>query len=172
MDRLWAPWRMEYIKNPGKTDDNFIARCDRESDDRRNLVVYRTELSIVMLNRFPYNNGHVLVAPRRVVPELEGLKDTELLDLQQQIRKTAGVLKKLLGCQGCNIGINLGKAAGAGLPQHLHWHIVPRWTGDSNFMTLVGETRVIIASLDELWLGLRKELGLPVDLPPPDSLKA
>jgi ATP adenylyltransferase len=162
MDRLWAPWRMAYIKNPGKPDDNFIALCDKESTDRENLVVLRTDLSIVLLNRYPYNNGHLLVAPRRAVADFTQMTDAELMDTQKVLRDMVAALQKLLKCEGCNIGLNLGRAAGAGLPQHLHWHIVPRWNGDTNFMTTVGDNRVIIESLDELWLQLRTALSLPV----------
>jgi ATP adenylyltransferase len=162
MDRLWAPWRMAYIKNPGKSDENFITRCDKETKDRENLVVLRTDLSIVLLNRYPYNNGHLLVAPRREVADFGHMTDAELLDCQRVLRDMIGALTKLLKCEGCNVGLNLGKAAGAGLPQHLHWHIVPRWNGDTNFMTTVGDARVIIESLDEMWLQLRRALNLPV----------
>lgn len=162
MDRLWAPWRMAYIKNPGKADDNFIARCDKETKDRENLVVLRTDLSIVLLNRYPYNNGHLLVAPRRVVADLAHLTDAEMLDSHKVLRDMVVALTKLVKPEGCNIGLNLGKAAGAGLPQHMHWHIVPRWNGDTNFMTTVADARVIIESLDEMWLQLRTTLNLPV----------
>ena len=161
MDRLWAPWRKEYIKNPTPAGDNFITRCDKETNDRQNLVILRTELSIVLLNRFPYNNGHLLVAPRREVADLAGLTDAEVLDCQKLLKDLVKALTELVQCQGFNVGLNLGRAAGAGLPQPLHWHIVPRWNGDTNFMTLIADSRVIIESLDEMWLQLRTHLKLP-----------
>lgn len=159
MNRLWAPWRMPYIKkNSTEPTDNFIARVDKSNDDRENLVVTRTKHSIVILNRYPYANGHLLVAPRRVTADFIDLNDEELLDIQKTIRSMLGLLTKILHFHGANVGINLGKAAGAGLPQHLHWHIVPRWHGDSNFMVALNDTKVLIQSLDELWLQLCKRL--------------
>lgn len=152
MDQLWAPWRMAYVaKDDKKRSDDFIAFADLDSNDRENLVVYRSRWSIVILNRFPYNNGHLLVAPRRAVAELEQMTDVEMLDCQRVLRHLLGILRQLMNPDGFNVGLNLGRAAGAGLPQHLHWHIVPRWNGDTNFMTLMTDTRVIVQSLDELW---------------------
>lgn len=163
MDRLWAPWRLKYIQlSKGTPAGDFLARCDQEEADRENLVVCRSELSIVMLNRYPYNNGHLLVAPRRVVAELSQMSDAELLDAQRQIQRMLDALRATMNPDGFNIGLNLGRAAGAGLPEHLHWHIVPRWNGDTNFMTLVDDVRVIVESLDEVWLRLRTALGMDV----------
>lgn len=161
MDRLWAPWRLSYVAvNDKKPLDDFIAFGDKDANDRDNLVVMRTELSIVILNRFPYSNGHVLVAPRRAVAELTDATDAELLDCQKVIQQVMGAMRAFLRPDGFNIGLNLGRAAGAGLPGHLHWHVVPRWDGDTNFMTLMADARVIVQSLDELWLQLRHALGL------------
>jgi ATP adenylyltransferase len=160
LDRLWAPWRMQYIAagpQPGPRD--FIAAYDQATNDRENLVILRTNHTIVILNRFPYNNGHLLIAPRRAVAELRDLSDAELLDSQQVLCRCIDVLQSLMKPDGFNVGLNLGKAAGAGLPEHLHWHVVPRWNGDINFMTVCSETRVIVQSLDELWVILRKGLG-------------
>jgi ATP adenylyltransferase len=154
---------MQYIAGEKTGPEDFIQFGDQDSNDRANLVLLRTDLSIVILNRFPYNNGHLLVAPRRAVAEIEEMTDAELLDCQQVLAKMVTALRSLMRPQGFNIGLNLGRAAGAGLPQHLHWHIVPRWSGDVNYMTVVGDTRVIVQSLDELWLLLRKELGLAVE---------
>jgi ATP adenylyltransferase len=164
-DRLWAPWRMEYIAQGGepKGPRNFIAFADGDTNDRTNLVVLRTDRSIVILNRFPYNNGHLLVAPRRTAAELHELSGDELLDLQTTLAKMIGVLRQTMKPDGFNVGLNLGRAAGAGLPEHLHWHVVPRWNGDVNFMTACGDARVIVQSLDELWLTLRRGLGLAVE---------
>lgn len=162
MDRLWAPWRAKYVdgSNPLPKGD-FLARVDADSADRENLVVDRTEWSIIVLNRFPYSNGHLLVAPRRAVAEIHELTDEEMLDNQRQIARMTRALTEFLRPDGFNVGLNLGRAAGAGLPEHLHWHIVPRWNGDTNFMTLMDDVRVIVQSLDEVWLRLRQSLGLP-----------
>jgi ATP adenylyltransferase len=161
MEQLWAPWRLSYVATADKKPiGDFIAAGDQSDDDRANLVVLRTELSIVILNRYPYNNGHLLVAPRRAVAELDDMTDAELLDSQLVIRQVIGAMRTFLRPDGFNVGLNLGRAAGAGLPGHLHWHVVPRWSGDTNFMTLMSDVRVIVQSLDELWLRLRQALKL------------
>lgn len=164
MDQLWAPWRLSYVSSGDKKPTgDFIALGDQGTDDRENLVVDRTEQTIVLLNRFPYNNGHLLVAPRRAVAELEAMTEAELLDGQRVIGRMIVVLRALVQPDGFNVGLNLGRAAGAGLPQHLHWHVVPRWNGDTNFMTLVADVRVIVQSLDDMWVRLRQALGLSVE---------
>jgi ATP adenylyltransferase len=165
MDRLWAPWRLSYVKEADRPNEtprprDFIHYGDQDANDRDNLVVLRTELSIVILNRYPYNNGHLLVAPRRPVAELSEMTDAELLDCQKVICRLIEAQRKFMRADGFNVGLNLGRAAGAGLPEHLHWHIVPRWSGDTNFMTLMSDVRVIVQALDELWLQLRAELGI------------
>lgn len=160
MDRLWAPWRLAYVaadNPPVKDDACFICRGVAGSDDRANLVVFRTELSVVVLNRFPYNNGHLLVCPRAHKATLAELDPLEMLDTQETLRRMIGVIDKLMHPQGYNIGVNLGLAAGAGVPGHLHWHIVPRWNGDTNFMPVLGETRVIVQSLEALYDLMRSE---------------
>lgn len=163
MDRLWAPWRLQYVENSqGIPKGDFIARSDAESADRENLVIDRSAHTIVMLNRFPYNNGHLLIAPRRAVAEIDQMTDEELLDTQRQIQRMVVALRKVVQPTGFNVGLNLGRSAGAGLPEHLHWHVVPRWDADVNFMTVVNDLRVIVQSLDEVWLRLRRELGLDV----------
>jgi len=160
VERLWAPWRMQYIANgPQNGPRDFISAYDAQSNDRENLVVLRTEFTIVILNRFPYNNGHLLVAPRRAVAELSELSESEILDSQRVLSRCIEILRQQMKPDGFNVGLNLGKAGGAGLPEHLHWHIVPRWVGDVNFMTVCSNARVIVQSLDELWLLLREALG-------------
>ncbi|MBY0457287.1 MAG: HIT domain-containing protein, partial [Gemmataceae bacterium] len=129
------------------------------ADDRANLVAFRTELSIVVLNRFPYNNGHLLVCPAAHKATLSDLSQEELLDLQLVMRKLIGVIEKRMNADGFNVGLNLGRAAGAGVPGHLHWHVVPRWNGDQNFMAVTGDTRVISQSLEVLYDLLAEELS-------------
>ena len=154
MDRLWAPWRLAYVAAdppPKPDDDCFICRGLREADDRKNLIVLRAPRSTVVLNRFPYNNGHLLVAPSSHKGQLGELDADELLEVMETLRRSVAVLTDLMKPDGFNVGLNLGKAAGAGLPGHLHWHVVPRWNGDTNFMPVCSDTRVIVQSLDALY---------------------
>jgi ATP adenylyltransferase len=124
------------------------------SADRQNLIVGRTELSVVMLNRYPYNNGHLLVAPVLHKGRLDELEEAEHLDCQKTLARCIGLLERELRAEAFNIGLNLGRTAGAGLPGHLHWHIVPRWNGDTNFMATMAGIRVIPQALDALWEAL------------------
>lgn len=163
MDRLWAPWRLAYVTQPSAApkpvgEDCFICRGLAESDDRANLIALRTARSCVILNRFPYNNGHLLVAPRAHLGRLDELPDDVALDLQLLLRDLTGALQRRMNADGFNVGLNLGRVAGAGLPGHLHWHIVPRWNGDTNFMPVLTDTKVIVQSLDALWELLQDEL--------------
>lgn len=127
-------------------------------DDRQRLVVERGVHTLTVLNRYPYNNGHVLVAPQRHCARLSELGDELQLELQQTITRTVGILEKVMHPQGFNIGLNIGQAAGAGLPGHLHWHIVPRWIGDTNFMPTIAGVHTIPQALDALWELITKEL--------------
>jgi ATP adenylyltransferase len=154
MDQLWAPWRLEYVAAPPKSPHEpecFICRGLRESDDRANLIVLRNARSAVVLNRFPYNNGHLLVAPLAHKGQLSELAAEELLDLQLVLRQMVDLLSQAMKPDGYNVGLNLGKVAGAGLPGHLHWHIVPRWNGDTNFMPVLADVKVMPQSLDALY---------------------
>ncbi|MFL5241634.1 MAG: HIT family protein [Gemmataceae bacterium] len=154
MDHLWAPWRQAYIsaaKPPEADDSCFLCQGLAEHDDRKNLIVLRNSLSVVVLNRFPYNNGHLLVAPRQHKGTLDELTSDETLELMKTVRGMVGILSDLMHPEGFNIGLNLGKAAGAGLPGHLHWHVVPRWNGDTNFMPVLSDTKVISQSLEALF---------------------
>lgn len=153
MDQLWAPWRLAYAKTlaPNQQDECFVCRGNREATDRENLIVHRSELSVVCLNKFPYNNGHLLVCPKAHKGQLEELTEAELLDSQLILRQMIAALRSTVSPDGFNVGLNLGKAAGAGLPGHLHWHIVPRWNGDTNFMPIFADVKVIVQSLDALW---------------------
>ena len=156
MKTLWAPWRMEYIR--GKKPAGCIFCHDEETvNDRQTFILLRTPLSIVMLNRYPYSNGHLLVAPRRHLASLEQLSDEETLDLFGMVKLSRKVLVAAASPEGFNIGINLGKAAGAGIEEHLHVHIVPRWNGDTNFMSVIADLRVmpenLLATYDALLPG-------------------
>jgi ATP adenylyltransferase len=162
VDPLWAPWRLNYVANPRPkpaADACFICDAIAATDDRGNYLVGRTEHAVVMLNKFPYNNGHLLVAPRQHLASPGELPDAVALELQQQIARFLAILGAIMSPDGFNIGLNLGRAAGAGLPGHLHWHIVPRWAGDTNFMPVLADTHVIVQSLDALYDRLTAALG-------------
>jgi ATP adenylyltransferase len=162
MDHLWAPWRLSYVaapKDPSQLEPCFICRGLTAEDDHNNLIVLRTPLSVVFLNRFPYNNGHLLISPRAHKARLDDLTPDELFETMETLRRLVRVLDSLLNPDGYNIGINLGAAAGAGVPGHLHWHVVPRWNGDTNFMPILADTKVIVQSLDALHCLLTERLN-------------
>ncbi|MGH2747373.1 MAG: HIT family protein, partial [Actinomycetota bacterium] len=146
MDRLWSPWRSRYVTEDTGDDVEcvFCAALEGEADMG---VLHRNERSFVILNAFPYNSGHVMVAPVRHVPDLGDLDEDEAHEIFDETRLTVAVLQEALSPQGFNIGINLGRVAGAGVPGHVHVHVVPRWGGDTNFMPVVGETKVLPESL-------------------------
>ncbi len=153
MDVLWAPWRMQYIVQCRDEGDGecFICAAVRADKDRDNLLLRRTRHSCVILNKFPYNNGHLLIAPLQHKAELHDLSDEETLDIMHTLQAMVELLRTTLSPHGFNIGLNLGRVAGAGLPGHLHWHVVPRWQGDTNFMPVVADTKVISQSLLALY---------------------
>lgn len=153
MENLWAPWRMTYILDEDKPGGCiFCLAADGKGAD--NLVLGVGRLTLVMMNKYPYNNGHLLVAPRRHLPSLEELTAEELADLLASVRLSVRALKQVMNPEGFNVGLNLGRVAGAGIEEHLHFHVVPRWGGDTNFMTVFGEVRVIpehiMATCDKL----------------------
>ncbi|MGA1980428.1 MAG: HIT domain-containing protein [Sedimentisphaerales bacterium] len=162
---LWAPWRVEYIQGLGKSSDCFICQdLEKPQDNDKNLVLWRSDRSIVVLNRFPYNNGHLLIAPARHIPDLEQASDEELLELTKLVRESKKALSLAIKPHGFNVGMNFGRCSGAGLPGHLHIHIVPRWEGDTNFMNVCTDTNVVSQSLTELLEQLKqisKEHNLP-----------
>lgn len=170
---LWAPWRLGYVQGHKEAPDAssaqlefapdadptcFLCQAVADPNDRQRHVVWRTDHSITVLNRYPYNNGHVLVAPCRHRARLDQLHPQEGADLMACITRLVGVLEEVLNAAGFNIGLNLGQAGGAGLPDHLHWHIVPRWRGDCNFMPSVAGVKVIPQALDALWDVLHRRL--------------
>ncbi len=162
---LWAPWRIEYIKSLAGENGCFI--CDylkTPERDTEHLVLWRTELSIVVFNRFPYNNGHLLIAPNRHIPDFSNAGDEEMLDIMKLTRDCQTVLDRAIKPQGFNVGMNFGRCAGAGLPEHMHVHIVPRWQGDTNYMHVCGDVDVISQSLGELYEQLR-QISLKENLP-------
>ncbi len=158
---LWAPWRMTYIERPttGKPGGDIFVDLPAQHDDAKNFILHRGKTAFVMLNAFPYTSGHLLVAPYRQTAELDGLDDTELLEVHQLIVMAIRWLRRAYNPQGFNVGVNMGAAAGAGIPVHIHWHIVPRWSGDTNFMTTVGQVRVMPQTLEETFARLREAVG-------------
>jgi ATP adenylyltransferase len=154
MEHLWAPWRLSYVASarpPAADDPCFICHGLADRDDRRHLIALRTPLSVVVLNRFPYNNGHLLIAPRAHKGRPEDLGPEEVLEVMSTLTRMIRLLDQLMHPEGYNIGLNLGRVAGAGLPGHLHWHVVPRWNGDTNFMPVLADTKVIAQALDALY---------------------
>jgi len=150
MDKLWAPWRIKYIQAK-KTKGCIFCQKTKQKKDKINYIVCRKKHAFSMLNIFPYNNGHVLIAPYRHVADLEKLTKDEKMEILDLINDTTKILRSKLKAQGFNIGANIGKVAGAGIDKHLHMHVVPRWDADTNFMPVLTQTKVISQSLDELY---------------------
>ncbi|MBI5904271.1 MAG: HIT domain-containing protein [Deltaproteobacteria bacterium] len=162
MDRMFSPWRFEYIRRAGGGGPDRCVFCAEETDlsDPERLLLGVYPSSVALMNRYPYNNGHVLVAPRRHVSDLWALSPEELRELFSLVSLGGRVLKETFGAEGMNVGLNLGKVAGAGIVDHLHVHLVPRWGGDTNFMTSVHETRVLPESLLDTRGRLAEAFGL------------
>ena len=156
MESLHAPWRIEYILTPkSERPTSLFTEIAHSSDDVANLLLVRDRTCYAVLNRYPYNGGHVMVVPYKQSPDLNGLTDEELADLWKLTRRCVNVLQQEMKCDGFNVGINLGKVAGAGIVEHLHVHIVPRWLGDTNFMPVLAGTSVVPQALTELAAQLR-----------------
>jgi ATP adenylyltransferase len=156
MQHLWAPWRMEFINAPKPSSCFFCeAAAADPATDPDHLVLARSDLSLVMLNRYPYNNGHLMIAPRAHLANLEELPATAAGDLMRLTQRSLRVLRQALSPQGFNLGINAGKIAGAGVADHVHQHVVPRWDGDTNFMPVVADTKVLNESLTVSYQQLR-----------------
>lgn len=149
MDNLWAPWRMRYIEKYEEKSDCIFCNKPALGDDKENLILYRGETSFIIMNKYPYNNGHLMIVPYRHLSDLNKLTETELLEINKLILKSYNALLKSVKPHGFNIGLNLGRVAGAGIDQHLHYHIVPRWNGDTNFMPVTGQTKVISQAIEE-----------------------
>lgn len=165
---LQAPWRLDYIRSlgpQGKADGCFLCDAASASPDafRERLILWKTDLSVVLLNRFPYANGHVLIAPRAHLAEWEELSTEQVTDIGVQTQHVLTLLRRAVSAQGFNVGMNLGRVAGAGVPGHLHQHVVPRWGGDVNYMAVIGEVKVIPQALSQLYDDLmqwKARLGL------------
>ena len=150
MKHLWAPWRMEYILKEKKEGCIFCEK-PKGNQDKKNYILYRGKFCFVILNAFPYNNGHLMIAPYDHIKNIEELKSETLIELMSLCQKSITVLKEKMNPRGFNIGINISKVAGAGILEHVHLHIVPRWEGDTNFMPVISDTRVIPQYLSETY---------------------
>ena len=157
MEHLWAPWRIRYIRAP-KDTGCFLCRKPQEADDAGNHLLIRDRTCFALLNTYPYNAGHLMVAPYKHTGTLDDLAAAELGDLMLLTRRCQQLLTTILKPEGFNVGINFGRVAGAGVEDHLHIHIVPRWNGDTNYMPVLGDVRVIPQALDELYSLLRQQL--------------
>jgi ATP adenylyltransferase len=156
MDYLWTPWRYQYITTAGKPAECIFCAAARATDDREPLVVHRGQRNFVILNRYPYTSGHVMIVPYQHAPSLEALDDETLGELIRLARESETHLRAIYQPEGLNLGINIGKSAGAGVVGHVHMHALPRWTGDTAFMTTVGETRLLPEDLEVTWQKLRR----------------
>jgi len=155
MDRLWAPWRMEYIRQGNAEEGCIFCTFPAEGCDREKLILERGEKAFIILNAFPYSNGHLMVTPFRHTGDLDDLEPDEMLEMMQLTRRAVNLLKASFRPDGFNIGINMGRAAGAGIADHVHIHVVPRWSGDTNFMAVLGDVRVIPESLVAVYAALK-----------------
>jgi ATP adenylyltransferase len=156
MDYLWTPWRYRYITQSGEPGECIFCAAAQACDDRERYVVHRATRNFVILNRFPYTNGHLMVVPYEHAGTLEDLHDETLVELMRLGRDAVRRLREIYRPEGLNLGMNLGQSAGAGIAGHVHLHVLPRWTGDTNFMTVTGETRVLPEDLEVTWEKLRR----------------
>ena len=163
MDSLHAPWRIDYILAPKSpaTDVSLFAAIAQSSEDERNLVIARDRSCYALLNSYPYTGGHILVVPYKQAADLHELSDEELTDLLRLVRRCQQALRQVMKPDGFNLGMNLGRCAGAGITEHLHLHIVPRWNGDTNFMPILAQTTVVPQALQALAAQLRHALQVP-----------
>ena len=158
MKRLWAPWRMEYILDEKKHGSCLFCHISqaKKANDRKNLILYRGKHCFVVLNKYPYNNGHLMVVPFFHTPTFDGLSDDVLFELMKTQKISVDVIRKAMNPDGFNLGLNFGKVAGAGMESHMHMHIVPRWTGDTDSMPIIAETRVMPEHLKKTYIKLSR----------------
>ncbi len=160
MENLHAPWRIEYILAPKRSEESDVfVNIANSSDDEENLIIFRDKTCYAVLNRYPYTGGHVLVVPYKKVPDFNGLNESELLELMLLTRRCQNAMTAVMKPDGFNIGVNLGKCAGAGVLGHVHIHIVPRWNGDTNFMPVIAGATVVPEALKEIGARLRAALA-------------
>ncbi len=158
MDKLWAPWRIGYILSDKKEDGCVFCNAFKSDNDEDRLVLFRSKHSFIIMNLYPYNAGHLMVVPNRHISSPTELKEEEQLDMFKLTNKCIEILKKVMNPDGFNVGMNLGRSAGAGIDDHIHIHIVPRWNGDTNFMPILADTKVVSESLKETYKKLKGAL--------------
>jgi ATP adenylyltransferase len=156
MDRIFTPWRYAYIKSASDAQGCLFCDVAGQKDDARNLIVHRGEHCFVILNAYPYTNGHVMIVPLQHTAELRKLDMPAAAEMMELSQRMESLLRKLYQPEGINLGMNIGKAAGAGIADHIHMHILPRWTADANFMSVVGETRVLPEALEMTWKRMKE----------------
>lgn len=160
METLYSPWRMAYISTAEKSQECIFCEFPKKNEDEAFLILHRGKTCFVILNAFPYNPGHLMVVPYRHIADYESLSDMELLEMHRLAGACIAALKENMAPHGFNMGINLGRIAGAGVDGHVHLHVVPRWSGDTNFTTVIGETRVLPEALSVTWTKLKKALSV------------
>ena len=155
MDNLWAPWRMQYVRAPKKnTEETFLKKFE-DGNDEDNLILFRGEHSFVCMNLYPYNNGHIMILPNNIVENPEELDDATQFEIMKIASLSMKIIREKMNAEGFNFGANIGASAGAGIAEHLHFHIVPRWKGDTNFMPVIGNTKVHVQGLNDTYVILR-----------------
>ena len=155
MDNLWAPWRMQYVRAPKKNNGETFLKKLEDGNDEENLVLFRGEHSFVCMNLYPYNNGHIMILPNNIVEKPEELDDVTQFEIMKIASLSMKIIREKMNAEGFNFGANIGASAGAGIAEHLHYHIVPRWKGDTNFMPVIGNTKVHVQGLNDTYVMLR-----------------
>ena len=157
MKNLWAPWRMEYIRSKTNTGKGcvFCTKSKEKKNDKDNLVLFRGEESFVLMNLFPYNNGHLMITPYKHVETMDSLSQNCMTEIMDLSNKSMKIINTILNSEGFNFGANIGKSGGAGIADHIHFHVVPRWNGDTNFMPVIGQTKVMVGGLLETYNELK-----------------
>jgi len=155
LDRLWNPWRFQYVSQEKKSEGCIFCDLPKEGKDEENLIVHRATFNYVILNRYPYTTGHLMVVPFKHTDSLLGIDDAAARELFELVRIADGKLRGVYRPRGMNLGMNQGEAAGAGIAEHIHMHVLPRWIGDANFMTVIGETRILPEELSETYRKLK-----------------
>ena len=159
MNKLWAPWRMDYIRTP-KEDGCVFCTKHQSKKDKENLLLFRGEESFVLMNLYPYTNGHLMISPYKHTTDTNDISAIGNQEVMFLANKSMEIIKKIMGADGFNFGANLGKAAGAGIEEHIHFHIVPRWNGDTNFMPVTANTKVMVEGLQETWKNMKPQFDL------------
>ena len=155
MDNLWAPWRMQYVRAPKKNNGETFLKKLEDGNDEENLVLFPGEHSFVCMNLYPYNNGHIMILPNNIVENPEELDDVAQFEIMKIASISMKIIREKMNAEGFNFGANIGTSAGAGIAEHLHFHIVPRWKGDTNFMPVIGNTKVHVQGLNDTYVMLR-----------------